>query len=170
MFKQLKKFGKKDKNKNKTKTSHVNKPANTKQTEDKLPNGWRAAYTQDGRKYYQNDITKVTQWNPPKQTATSIPPVASSDPPGTTIPPGTSSDSPGTTSAPPGTNRITSAEIDNLDEKDIDDMLNEVEEEQNNNNNNNGNKDVNWKEIFEQIKVKNISYIKNLITSLVIKM
>eukprot|EP01084_Bolivina_argentea_P007468 14004_1 len=42
---------------------------------------WREAYTQDGRKYYQNDITKVTQWNSPYEekyeSSTITSPIAS---------------------------------------------------------------------------------------------
>ena len=34
--------------------------------EEVLPDGWRMAYTEDGRKYYQNDVTKTTSWDMPK--------------------------------------------------------------------------------------------------------
>ena len=33
-----------------------------------LPPGWRIAYTSDGRVYFQNDITKETQWSHPSTT------------------------------------------------------------------------------------------------------
>eukprot|EP01084_Bolivina_argentea_P034555 63987_1 len=32
---------------------------------ESLPDGWSQAYTDDGRVYYQNDVTKQTQWEPP---------------------------------------------------------------------------------------------------------
>ena len=34
-------------------------------TNDALPTGWTLKYTKDGRKYYQNNSTKTTQWNHP---------------------------------------------------------------------------------------------------------
>ena len=37
--------------------------------ETALPAGWRMVYTEDGKPYYQNDITKETQWNPPQATS-----------------------------------------------------------------------------------------------------
>ena len=33
-----------------------------------LPNGWRIMQLPDGKMYYQNDITKQTQWDPPFQS------------------------------------------------------------------------------------------------------
>ena len=33
-----------------------------------LPSGWRIAYTQDGRVYFQNEMTKETQWSHPGTT------------------------------------------------------------------------------------------------------
>lgn len=37
----------------------------TPQTDDNLPDGWRVAFTEDGKKYYQNDSTQQTQWTSP---------------------------------------------------------------------------------------------------------
>eukprot|EP00483_Globobulimina_turgida_P010735 UN10756 len=33
--------------------------------EDDLPQGWRVVFTDEHRRYYQNDITRKTQWNKP---------------------------------------------------------------------------------------------------------
>eukprot|EP01084_Bolivina_argentea_P280427 479583_1 len=40
--------------------------------EDVLPEGWRKAYTQDDRLYYQNDSTKQTSWTRPVANGTAI--------------------------------------------------------------------------------------------------
>eukprot|EP01084_Bolivina_argentea_P146546 256565_1 len=38
--------------------------------EEKLPEGWRKAYTKENRVYYQNEVTQETQWHPPTVTVT----------------------------------------------------------------------------------------------------
>eukprot|EP01083_Nonionella_stella_P181265 648680_1 len=43
------------------------------QTQPKLPQGWRKASTADGRFYYQNDVTKQTQWDVPTAEANTVP-------------------------------------------------------------------------------------------------
>eukprot|EP00486_Rosalina_sp_Unknown_P009378 CAMPEP_0201586458 /NCGR_PEP_ID=MMETSP0190_2-20130828/133161_1 /ASSEMBLY_ACC=CAM_ASM_000263 /TAXON_ID=37353 /ORGANISM="Rosalina sp." /LENGTH=106 /DNA_ID=CAMNT_0048034539 /DNA_START=141 /DNA_END=458 /DNA_ORIENTATION=- len=42
--------------------------AQSRGSDNGLPSGWRIAYTQDGRVYFQNDITKETQWSHPSAT------------------------------------------------------------------------------------------------------
>lgn len=36
------------------------------QGSEQLPPGWTKRFTKDGRAFYQNNITKQTQWNPPQ--------------------------------------------------------------------------------------------------------
>eukprot|EP01083_Nonionella_stella_P073741 199606_1 len=42
-------------------------PQNADIHQDPLPSGWRVAYTADGKMYYQNSISKVTQWQRPTE-------------------------------------------------------------------------------------------------------
>eukprot|EP01083_Nonionella_stella_P169483 574795_1 len=41
-------------------------------TANTLPPGWRRVSTPDGKTYYQNDVTKQTQWSPPAAVAPTV--------------------------------------------------------------------------------------------------
>ena len=41
-------------------------PKDEEPKDEELPHGWRVAYTEDGKKYYQNDTTKETKWEKPE--------------------------------------------------------------------------------------------------------
>eukprot|EP01083_Nonionella_stella_P289340 984616_1 len=53
---------------------YVKQPKQQPQPQPTLPHGWRQAMTADGRKYYQNDTTKKTQWTMPTHAANPVQP------------------------------------------------------------------------------------------------
>ena len=47
----------------------LSSPTNADHEPAALPMGWRQAVAPDGRTYYENDMTKVTQWEHPGAAA-----------------------------------------------------------------------------------------------------
>ena len=48
-------------------TGAVQQSSIVNQVSEALPDGWSAAYTPDGKVYYQNHITQHTQWDKPSK-------------------------------------------------------------------------------------------------------
>ena len=59
-------------NQNQNQLQPLSQPSDRTATVEILPEGWQKVYTPEGKPYYQNNITKKTQWEPPA-TASNVP-------------------------------------------------------------------------------------------------